>query len=140
MRFATIFVPFLASVAMATPNGLNMARGGGGGGGGSGGSGTTVTVTTTAPGSVTTVGTGGGSGGAAYNPCPDLIYGNAACCTFDLLNLVALACEPAPEVPTDADDFSAICKSTSYPGAFCCGLTLLGTIDVLCETPVGVTN
>lgn len=44
MRFATIIVPLFAAVAMASPRGEHMARGGGGDGGG-GGSTVTLTVT-----------------------------------------------------------------------------------------------
>ncbi|XXG98610.1 hypothetical protein Hte_004935 [Hypoxylon texense] len=73
----------------------------------------------------------------AYTPCSGL-YGTSQCCATDVLGVADLDCANPPSVPTDADDFSAVCSAIGQR-ARCCVLPILGQ-DVLCETPTGVSD
>ncbi|KAI6091283.1 Cerato-ulmin hydrophobin family [Hypoxylon rubiginosum] len=72
-----------------------------------------------------------------YTPCSGL-YGTSQCCATDVLGVADLDCANPPEVPTDADNFSAVCSAIGQR-ARCCVLPILGQ-DVLCETPTGVSD
>ncbi|KAI1423376.1 Cerato-ulmin hydrophobin family [Xylaria sp. FL1777] len=70
-----------------------------------------------------------------YVPCSGL-YGTAQCCATDVLGVADLDCANPPAVPTDADNFSAVCSAIGQR-ARCCVLPILEQ-GVLCNTPVGV--
>ncbi|KAI1367882.1 Cerato-ulmin hydrophobin family [Xylaria arbuscula] len=72
-----------------------------------------------------------------YVPCSGL-YGTSQCCATDVLGVADLDCANPPSVPTDADNFSAVCSAIGQR-ARCCVLPVLGQ-DVLCQTPVGVQD
>ncbi|KAI1739629.1 Cerato-ulmin hydrophobin family [Xylaria scruposa] len=72
---------------------------------------------------------------APYVPCTGL-YGTSQCCATDVLGVADLDCANPPSVPTDADNFSAVCSAIGQR-ARCCVLPVLGQ-DILCQTPVGV--
>ncbi|TRX89337.1 hypothetical protein FHL15_009774 [Xylaria flabelliformis] len=70
-----------------------------------------------------------------YVACSGL-YGTSQCCATDVLGVADLDCANPPSVPTDADNFSAVCSAIGQR-ARCCVLPVLGQ-DLLCQTPVGV--
>jgi len=72
-----------------------------------------------------------------YVPCSGL-YGTDQCCATDVLGVADLNCANPSAVPTDAANFQALCSAIGQQ-ARCCVLPILGQ-DVLCETPVGVTD
>ncbi|KAM5356689.1 hypothetical protein ACJ41O_003335 [Fusarium nematophilum] len=72
-----------------------------------------------------------------YVPCSGL-YGTSQCCATDVLGIANLDCGNPPSVPTDADDFSAVCAAIGQR-ARCCVLPILDQ-GVLCNTPSGVQD
>ncbi|KAI0533625.1 Cerato-ulmin hydrophobin family [Xylaria digitata] len=77
------------------------------------------------------------AGRDAYVPCSGL-YGTSQCCATDVLGVADLDCANLPEVPTSAENFSAVCSAIGQR-ARCCVLPVLGQ-DILCQTPVGVQD
>jgi hypothetical protein len=72
-----------------------------------------------------------------YVGCSGL-YGTEQCCATDVLGVADLDCANPPSVPTDADNFSAVCAAIGQR-ARCCVLPILEQ-GVLCELPTGVSN
>ena len=72
-----------------------------------------------------------------YVPCSGL-YGTAQCCATDVLGVADLDCGAPLPIPTDANNFSAVCAAIGQR-ARCCAIPVLGQA-VLCNTPAGVID
>ncbi|KAH6887501.1 hydrophobin precursor [Thelonectria olida] len=72
-----------------------------------------------------------------YIPCSGL-YGTSQCCATDVLGVADLDCGNPPDLPTSADNFSAICAEIGQR-ARCCVLPILDQ-GILCNTPTGVED
>ncbi|KAL0935927.1 hydrophobin precursor [Colletotrichum truncatum] len=60
-----------------------------------------------------------------YLPCSGL-YGTSQCCATDVLGIANLDCGNPPEVPTSADNFSAVCSAIGQR-ARCCVLPIVSS-------------